>query len=464
MPVVAVAASGGCDSTALLHCTARSAAALGLQVVALHVHHGLMPQADAWLAQVHAQCMRWGVGFHSRRLLTRPAHGDSIEAWARRERYRALGDLARAAGAGLVLLAHHRRDQAETWLLQALRGGGPAGLAAMPRLASRDGLVWARPWLDQPRDAVQAYVRQHRLSFVDDASNTDPRYARSRLRSAVWPVLTASFADAEKALAHSAARAQEAAAVLAEVAAQDLAGLRVAPRPTAEGRTAAPDEFGPQCEGLKLDPWLALSPARRLNALRAWLVGVLLQPPPETLLQRLVHELPAAQTALWPAGPQWLRLYRGELTVAAAAPPAGGVAHVEPAMQAAGPVLVLDLSQAGEHSVPGWPGRFVVEPGAGLDPALLRQVLVRPRRGGEQFQRSLHSIPRSLKKQYQSAAIPVWQRHGPLLFSPGGALLFVPGLGLDSRCLASAGAPQLSLRLRWVPDAPVMTGQRQPAL
>jgi len=85
-PRVAVAASGGRDSTALLHCTARAAAAIGVQVTALHVHHGLRPQADDWLLQVQGQCRRWGVAFMSRRLDAAPARGESVEAWARRER------------------------------------------------------------------------------------------------------------------------------------------------------------------------------------------------------------------------------------------------------------------------------------------------------------------------------------------------------------------------------------------
>ena len=111
-----------------------------------------------------------------------------------------LDEMAREEGASLLLLAHHRRDQAETWLLQALRGGGPAGLAAMPRCAERAGLVWARPWLDQPRSAIEAYLRQHLLTWVDDQSNADQRFARNRLRAIVWPAMLEAFTDAEAAL------------------------------------------------------------------------------------------------------------------------------------------------------------------------------------------------------------------------------------------------------------------------
>ncbi|MBU6259522.1 MAG: tRNA lysidine(34) synthetase TilS, partial [Burkholderiales bacterium] len=225
LPRVAVAASGGRDSTALLHCTARAARALGAEVVALHVHHGLQAEADDWLELVRRQARRWSAEFACQRLLGKPARGASVEAWARTERYRALAELAHASGCGLVLLAHHRRDQAETWLLQALRGAGAAGLAAMPARAERAGLTWVRPWLDQPREAIEAYVRRHRLRHAEDPSNGDPRYARNRLRLQVWPALTAAFPEAEAALAAAAAQAQDAAALAAQLAAQDLARL-----------------------------------------------------------------------------------------------------------------------------------------------------------------------------------------------------------------------------------------------
>ena len=133
--------------------------------------------------------------------------------------------MALAGGADLVLLGHHRRDQAETFLLQALRGGGVAALAAMPKLARRDGITWARPWLDVPREAIEAYAREHRLRWVEDDSNDDDRFARNRLRLRVWPALVGAFGDAEVVLADAATRMAHAAAALDESAASDLATM-----------------------------------------------------------------------------------------------------------------------------------------------------------------------------------------------------------------------------------------------
>ena len=122
---IAVAYSGGRDSTALLHATLTQATPLGIEIVALHVHHGLSPNADTWLAHCASQCARWTVRglpvrLIAQRLVGSPAHGDSVEAWARRERYRALREMALEVGASAVLLGQHRRDQAETVLLLSL--------------------------------------------------------------------------------------------------------------------------------------------------------------------------------------------------------------------------------------------------------------------------------------------------------------------------------------------------------
>jgi tRNA(Ile)-lysidine synthase len=425
---VAVASSGGLDSTALLHCTLRQAQALGIEVLALHVHHGLMPQADAWLAQVRTQTRRWGAGFDARRLQGQPVPGESVEAWARAGRYRALAEMAQAADCALVLLAHHRRDQAETWFLQALRGAGPAGLAAMPTSSMRAGITWARPWLDQPREAIEAYVRRHRLLYVQDSSNADPRFARSRLRLQVWPVLQAAFADAESTLATAARRAQEALALAREAAALDLP--QVAP-----------------ADALDLAPWLALPRARRLNVLRAWLDKGLPGGVPETLVARLMAELPATSSARWPAGQMQLALHKGLLRVHVppVSPPTAGP------MPCPGPAL--DLSHPGTTPLPGWGGCMVVSATqqGGAAPGDLRGLTAANRQGGEAFQLAPHATARSLKKQFQALGVPAWQRQGPLLYTADGRLLYVPGLGVCGRLQAPPG--ELQLRLDWLPDS-----------
>jgi tRNA(Ile)-lysidine synthase len=427
--LVAVAASGGRDSTALLHATCRAARPLGIQVVALHVHHGLMPEADAWRAHVEAQVARWRragwpVRCRSHRIASRPAPGDSIEAWARRERYAALAAMAREEGAGLILLAQHRRDQAETFLLQALRGAGPAGLSAMPRSALREGLTWSRPWLDMPRAAIDTYVQRHRLSHVEDASNADPRFARSRLRTAVWPVLERSFPDAERVLSRAAFRAQEASACLQELADEDLVRIGAV-----EGQ-------------LTLKAWLDLNAARRANALRRWLSGLLQGDVPQSLVERLLVEAPSARSgSAWPTPAGQLRLQRGVLLAPRPS---------TQAMVIGGPVTAIDLSVPGMHAVAGWRGSWQVRPaaGPGLPAAALRTAELRPRSGAERFQRADGSPPRSLKKSFQSMGIAAVDRGGPLVYIDG-QLAFVPGLGADARMRVTTAE---AVQLVWLPD------------
>lgn len=304
-PRIAVATSGGRDSTALLHLTARAARGTSLEVLAFHVHHGLMPRADEWLHQLQRQCSNWTrrgttVRCVVTRLVGTPEKGDSVEAWARRERYQALTRMAQEEGVSTVLLAHHRRDQAETVILQALRGAGAAGMAGMPKEVVRHGIRWIRPWLDQPREAIEAYVKTHRLRCVDDESNVDPRFARSRLRTQVWPALVTAFPHAEVALAGAAKRLHEANLCAEALAAIDAEACLVnAPAPGV-GLV------------LRVAPWQTLIPARQANLLRVWLRPLIPQGVPDSLVRRLVDELPEARGgSQWPAPDGVLILRKG---------------------------------------------------------------------------------------------------------------------------------------------------------
>lgn len=286
---------------ALLHATCAAAQGSGLEVWALHVHHGLMPQADAWWTQVEQQCARWArrgwlVRFAGERLSGGPAPGQSIEAWARQERYEALTRMAQQRGIVMVLLAHHRRDQAETVLLQAMRSGGPAGLSAMPRSVERSGIRWTRPWIDQPREAVEAYVKRYRIRYVDDPSNDEPHLARNRLRTRAWDSLAAAFPQAEVALAGTARRMQEAAACNAELAAMDMASCV-----NREGV-------------IQITNWASLSAARQGNLLRHWAAAHMPGGIPETLIDRLQREaLHARNGSWWPAPSGRVQRHQGQL-------------------------------------------------------------------------------------------------------------------------------------------------------
>jgi tRNA(Ile)-lysidine synthase len=204
--------------------------------------------------------------------------------------------MAQQRGIALVLLAHHRRDQAETVLLQAMRSGGPAGLSAMPRSVERSGICWTRPWIDQPREAVEAYVKRYRIRYVDDPSNDEPHLARNRLRTRAWDSLAAAFPQAEVALAGTARRMQEAAACNVELAAIDLASC-------VNGEGA-----------IQITNWASLSTARQANLLRHWAAAYMPGGIPETLIDRLQREaLHARNGSWWPAPGGRVQRHQGQL-------------------------------------------------------------------------------------------------------------------------------------------------------
>jgi len=402
-------------------------------VLALHVHHGLSVHADEWLRHCEATCLRWSrrgaaLAFAALRVEGAPRSGDSVEAWARKARYAALRSLALERGVDLVLLGHHRRDQAETFLLQALRGGGVAGLAAMPKIARSESLTWARPWLTTPREAIEAYARHHRLRWIDDDSNGDARFARNRLRLHVWPALIDAFADAEAALAAAADRAADAATLLADVGAADAASI------------AGED-------GLDLARWRALSPPRRRQSLVEWLRRELATAPPASLVARLLLETADDGHRRWPAFDGELRSYRGRVSYEKSS------TRFDPAPSQ------IDLSRPGVHALAAWHGAFrvdAVERG-GIAATEAARVVVRARAPGDRFQAGARRPQRSLKLQYQARGVAPPLRRGPVVCREDGSIVFVAGLGIDARAVAAEGVRQVAIA--WLPDS-VVHGSR----
>lgn len=448
---VAVAFSGGRDSTALLHATAMAAREWpGLEVAALHVHHGLSTQADDWLQHAQDLCAAWAkqglpVRLCFRRVSVEVKAGDSVEAVARTARYGALQEMAREVSADMLLLAHHRQDQAETLLLQALRGGGAGGLAGMPRDTLRDGVRWVRPWLDHPRAAIEAYVETHHLPFIEDDSNTDPRFARNRLRLSVWPALLSAFPEAEACLASSARRLADSLVVAEAWCAQTL------PAVCPEGVPAAHPGAGGDGEAiLDAHAWSRQAAALRRESLRHWYRLAAGQIMSASWVERLSDEVPrllqGGGTARWPE--VGLSLYRGTLRwsqVDASVP-----ASLKAPLSAMSEIR-LPVDSPGDWHVPQWGGTLRVREvdSCGLPLAMLVGLTLRPRQGGEQFQLGAGRPPRSLKKQYQALGVPPWSRVGPIAWVAD-QLAYVPGLGLDARVQADIGVPQCALE--WAPD------------
>lgn len=227
---LAVAYSGGADSTVLLLAAARRWPG---QVQAIHVHHGLQEAADAFEQHCRHACAELGVPLQVRRVHARNALGESPEDAARQARYQALARAARDAGLQAVLLGQHADDQVETLLLALSRGAGLPGIAAMPPVFQRDGMVFVRPLLALPARAIRDWVAEHGLLVVEDPTNADTSFTRNRIRHLLLPALEEAFPQYRETFARSARHAAQAQELLESVAVEDLARMGGTPAITA---------------------------------------------------------------------------------------------------------------------------------------------------------------------------------------------------------------------------------------
>jgi tRNA(Ile)-lysidine synthase len=417
-----VGLSGGRDSVVLVHALSRlrSSAALPYTLSAVHVHHGISPHADTWAAFCADFCRRCDVPLRVVRVAVPRASGEGLEAAARRLRHAVFAGCA----ADWLALAHHRDDQAETVLLNLLRGAGIAGAAGMrPVRPQRAGPSLLRPLLDMPRAVLDDYAGEHALRWIDDQSNSDLRFRRNFLRCDVLPRLAEHFPDAPRALARAADHFAEAAALLDDLAAIDRAALA-----TPAGR-------------IGLAGFNALPPARARNLLRLALRAAGFRAPDTRWIDEALRQLANAgalsETCLaTPDGE--LHVYRGELYF---------VEHF-PAAPA------TPVPWKGEAELP-WAGgrvRFVLAIGAGIGRALVDagEFFLTRRHGGERLQPDAGRPRRSLRNLLQEAAIPPWERARlPFLWS-GGRLVWIGGFGVDAAFACAPG--EAGVVPLWEPD------------
>ncbi|HEU0152838.1 MAG TPA: tRNA lysidine(34) synthetase TilS [Arenimonas sp.] len=405
---IRVAFSGGRDSTVLLHWLASSPAVRAGGLRALHVDHGLQVDSAAWARHCADACRALGVDFESRRVAVRDA-GDGLEAAAREARYEALAEGLQPGER--VALAHHRDDQAETVLLRLLRGSGD-GLAAM-RPLRRFGAGWLwRPLLDQPRDALARYARDHGLRWVEDPSNATPQADRNFLRLQVMPALAARWPGAAAGLARSAALLARQGELLAGEDARRLAQVQ-----------------GLDPGTVSVPALMALAPAWRDRVLRHWLATRALPPLPPDGLRAITDELVPARADGEPAF-AW----------------SGAVVRRWRDLLYAGPAL----APLPEDFACAWDGPAPLSLPTGDTLALLpggafeAPLQVRARQGGERLVLPGRAHSSELKHVLQDLGVPPWLRARlPLLFDARGQLLAAGDVALAAPLhdwLAARGA------------------------
>jgi len=410
--------SGGLDSTVLLHVLLALRDHHPFELRAVHVHHGLSPVADDWADFCARLCASHAVDLNIHRVRIARDDAAGIEAAARRERQRIFS----ALDADFLLTAHQQNDQAETLLLQLLRGAGPKGLAAMAELQGRPGWRAAqlRPLLGVTRAGLLDYAQSHGLTWVDDESNRDTRYRRNALRQQVMPLLAVHFPGSGATLARAAVLQADAAELL-----DDLARL--------DAETAI--------AGDRLDCAMltGLSRPRARNLLR-YFIELHGHPMPNARqLNEALHQLrDAGRDARVCVGLGMVELWRFR-----------GGAYLVPLAPAPAPVVRWQGEASLWVAAAGVSVQMEVVTGAGLKCAVLTagDVTLGVRQGGERLRLHPGGPHRSLKNLLQEQAIPPWQRDRLPLLWCNGRLAWAAGIGLDTDLLASPGESGLLPRV-----------------
>lgn len=417
---VVVALSGGLDSSVLLHALAALPDYRARGLRALHVHHGLHAAADAWQAHCENFCAALGVALEVRPVAVERDSGLGLEGAARAARRGAFADSLRPGE--WLALAHHRDDQAETFLLRALRGSGSEGLAAMQAQAAfAAGQLW-RPLLALPRALLIEYAERQGLHWIEDPTNAELQHDRNFLRHQVMPLLRQRWPHADAALAASAGLSGQASALLGV---QEEAWL------------------SRHVNGNRLDlhALRCAPPAQRARLLRRWVAQSAAPPLPARGVLALENEvLERDDGARFAWHGVEIRRWRGGLHLLQALP------AWPPDWQAdwdgSAPLLLPDGGSLVLHSAEGFP----------------TPLQVRARRGGERLRLPGRAHSRPLKHLLQESALPPWQRSTlPLLWD--GEELLAAGAELISAQL-SQWLREHDARLRWHP--PELTAPAAP--
>jgi len=413
---LAVAFSGGLDSTVLLHATIKAHGKKNVH--AFHVHHGIQKEADQWQAHCKAVAKKLGCHFDTRNVKLNKQ--SNIESQARNLRYDALTQMCEAHKIQDLLLAHHLDDQAETVLIQLMRGAGLPGLSAMPQVKSNELIHLWRPFLNMRRKDLEIYAKEHQLTWIEDPSNQDESYRRNAIRKSILPSLEKHQKGAIENLARSAKHLGEAQGLLNQLADIDLGLIE-----TKEGLSKT-----------NLIRLYKTSQARATNALRRWLSKNNLAYPSEERLTAWWSELTQARLD---AKLQWdhdqcvIRLWRGHLSITQ-----------DMNTQAKGKEREKEKTE-GEWTFKKVPANSK-KPGIAKDrfEKAKQKGLVNTmaREGGEKFKVDLKRPRKSLKNLYQEAAIPPWQRDVPLLYI-GEELVAVAGIGISADWQTTEG-PRIS--------------------
>lgn len=409
---VCIAYSGGVDSHVLLHLLANTPHPQLTSIRAIYIDHGLQAESDKWRAHCASVAKTLNVPFDSLTVSVEDVDDLGLEAAARQARYQAFSSLL--SDNEVLLTAQHQQDQAETLMLQLLRGAGPTGLSAMSFESRMSGMTIIRPLLGQSKADILDYAHLHQLHWIDDPSNADLTLNRNYLRHQVFPSLESRWPAVAKTLSRSADHNREAIVLMQELAELDAQRVGI---------------DSPNI--LSVSALTELSEPRQRNVLRFSIEQCGLNLPSTVILQRVLEEVCTAAEDKSPhvhwSGAE-VRRYRDQLIIQAVK--VANNALNEQSLHGAKDVQLAD-------------GRWLkweIESGKGLKSHVAKGPLqLKFRQGGEKIRLQGHAQHKALKQLFQEWGVPPWQRQLiPLLFVEQ-ELVAVVGYGYAEHYAADIG-------------------------
>ncbi|MFZ6846706.1 tRNA lysidine(34) synthetase TilS [Undibacterium sp. RuRC25W] len=432
---LAVAYSGGLDSSVLLTLSAHYCESRGIPLTAFHVHHGLSSNADVWLAHCQSVCDQLGVQFSFEKIIVSSTDGEGVEGSARKGRYLALGRMSLECNIGIVLAAHHQDDQAETLLMQMLRGSGIAGLSGMdkfnlaPSLFGTPDVMMMRPLLDVSRAELECFASEHQIAHIEDESNDDVRFLRNALRHQVMPALEQISPGFATRMSRTSKHMQSTLQLIEELAGQDLSSC-----------------LSEEDLSLNFDAIRHLSADRVGNLFRLWLHKIGTRMPSTSRLNEIRKQLFEAK------GDARITIYHETLAIHRYK---DRIYAADRSLEHADGELHVDFIWSGQESMvfPEFHGTlYCRRESRGLNPAWLEQQSLRMhlRKGGERLKLAENRSTRDMKSHYQALRVPFWLRQQLPFISIGDQLLFAAGVGMQSKYCDDAGSGRIVFE--WVAD------------
>ena len=415
---ISIALSGGVDSIVLLHALNELKSKLKIKLNAIHIHHNLSENADAWLAFCYKECKRLGVPFSSEKVDIKPNLSMGIEGAARKSRYEALESHRK----NILALGHHQNDQAETLLLQLFRGSGLNGLAAMPTF-DQERFVW-RPLLGINREVIEGYAKENNLNFIEDESNNNLQFDRNFLRKEILPLIKSRYPDIINTISRSSENIAEGLNLHKAIAKED-ANLY----------------FSKNKECLSLSMIKELDKERVVNLIRWWLDVNKQMMPSKKTMNELYNQIKIvkkdSQINIHISSKMSVRAYNDFLWL----------------VKITKDKHNYDLIWKGEDEfeLPG-SSKLLFKPSLGQGISLEKvgsSVLrIQNRMGGERFKPKRNQPTRTLKYLLQKMNMPPWERAIlPIIYSED-TLVAVPNYGIHHEFVADKD--KIGLTIEWV--------------